>query len=172
MSGWEWLRDLLERLARAFRDWQERCIPAYDPTPWNDSNGVQFNNNCYNYACDIRTNTFAQPGQASGNMYSSIDCVEVGDGAVSDGLAPVGCDAGCGCSDCHHQVALVIWPNADFHWYRKDRDGRWSHKPGGTQATNLDNSGNLITDPRTADRGPYTVFCGCYCVNKSAVTIN
>ena len=40
------------------------------------------------------------------------------------------------------------------------RDGRWTHKPGGTEATDLDNSGNPISDPRTADRGGYTDFCG------------
>lgn len=172
----EWLRDLLERIIRAAVAWLDRCIPAYEPSSWNDANGVQYNNNCYNYACDIKTGTYAQPGRASGNLYSAVDCAEVGDGAVSDGLAAVDCDGGCGCNECRHQVALVIRPggfeSGDFHWYRKGRDGRWSHKMGGTPATNLDNSGNIIIDPRTADRGRYTIFCGCYCVNKSAVNIN
>ncbi len=172
---WEWLRDLLERILRAVADWLARCIPSYEPSTWNDANGVQYNNNCYNYACDLKTGTYAQPGQASGNFYSAIDCAEVGAGAVSDGLVEVDCDAGCGCSECRHQVALAIRPGGfdggDYHWYRKDRDGRWSHKVGGSPATNLDNSGNIITDPRTADRGGYTIFCGCYCVDKSTVTI-
>ena len=105
-------------------------------------------------------------------MYASIDCEEVGEGAVSDGLIPADCDRGCHGQGCCHQVALVIAPGWDFHWYRKDRGGKWSHKPGGTEATNLDNSGNPIADPRTADRGPYTVFCGCYCVCERRVTIN
>lgn len=168
MSGW-W--KLIERIFRAIVEWIARCIPRYDPATWNDADGIQYHNNCYNYACDIQTGTFAQPGQASGNMYNNIDCKEVGDGAVSDGLTPVDCDEGCGCRECCHQVALVIWPGVDFHWYRKDRDGRWSHKPGGTPATNLDHAGNIIADPRTAHRGPYTVFCGCYCVCEERVTI-
>jgi hypothetical protein len=91
---------------------------------------------------------------------------------VSDGLRPVDCDRGCGCRECCHKVALVIWPGRDFHWYRLDRTGRWSHKPGVTPASDVDNSGNPIADPRTANRGPYTVFCGCYCVCKQRVTIN
>ncbi|MBV9102244.1 MAG: hypothetical protein JO060_01570 [Candidatus Eremiobacteraeota bacterium] len=62
-------------------------------------------------------------------------------------------------------------PGYDFHWYRRDRDGTWSHKPGGTEARNVDNSGHIITDPRTADRGPYTQFCGCYCVCAGKVHI-
>jgi len=35
----------------------------------------------------------------------------------------------------------------------------WSHKPGGTAVTNVDNQGHAIVDPRAADRGPYTEFC-------------
>ena len=58
-----------------------------------------------------------------------------------------------------HLAALVIWPDVDFHWYRKGRNGYWSHKPGGTAVTNLDNSNVTIPDPRTADRGGYTHFC-------------
>lgn len=165
---WNWLRKLLEALI----NWVRRCLPRYEPAVWNDADGVQYNNNCYNYSCNIRTGTYAQPGRASGNMYGSINCAEVGAGAVSDGLVATDCDRGCGCRECCHQVALVVAPGWDYHWYRRDRNGRWSHKPGGTPATNLDNSGNIITDPRTADRGFYTVFCGCYCVCKDRVSIN
>ncbi|MFQ6029930.1 MAG: hypothetical protein ACE5Q6_20850 [Dehalococcoidia bacterium] len=156
----------------AIAAWIRRCIPRYEPHLWNDANGIQYSNNCYNYATNLRTNTFAQPGRASGNMYSSLDCSEVGDGAVSDGLISTDCDYGCGCRDCCHKVALVMAPGIDYHWYRQDRNGRWSHKPGGTAATNLDNSGNIITDPRTANRGIYTVFCGCYCVCRGRVSIS
>jgi hypothetical protein len=166
----------LQQLIQAIANWIRRCIPQYDPAAWNDNNGIQFNNNCYNYGCNIQTGTFAQPGRATGNMYTyPIDCAGVDHGAQSDGLKPIDCDRGCGCRDCCHKVALVVAPGLDFndfHWYRLGRDGRWSHKPGGTQATNLDNSNNPITDPRTADRGQYTQFCGCYCVRKGAVTIN
>jgi hypothetical protein len=168
----DWLARLLERIFKAIADWVARCIPDYQPAQWNDADGIQYNNNCYNYACDLQTGTFAQPGRASGNMYAALDCVEVGDGAVSDGLRPVDCDRGCGCRECCHKVALVIWPGRDFHWYRLDRTGRWSHKPGVTPASDVDNIGNPIADPRTANRGPYTVFCGCYCVCKQRVTIN
>ncbi len=89
-------------------------------------------------------------------------------GAISDGLRAAG-EAPCGGS-CN-KVALVVAPGYDFHWYRLDDNGLWSHKPGGTQATNLDKSNNLITDPRTANRGPYTDFCGFFCVCCGRVTI-
>lgn len=144
--------------------------PKYEPGKWNDNNGIQFNNNCYNYACNIQTNTYAQPGEASGNKYLSFGCVEVTNGAVSDGLTKQDCDQPC--PNCYHKVALVIAPGYDYHWYRQDDNDMWSHKPGDTPATNLDNAGKPISDPRTANRGPYTVFCGCFCVCNCKVKIS
>ena len=47
----------------------------------------------------------------------------------------------------------------DFHWYRLDNNGTWSHKPGQTGATNLDDASRTITDPRTADTGVYKFVC-------------
>jgi hypothetical protein len=164
-----WLSDFIRRIIEAVVQWISRCIPPYEPAIWNNDTYVRRCNNCYNYACNIRTDTFAQPGFGSGNQYQQINCGDVGAGAVADGLAAIPDDGNCGCRDCCHKVALVIAPGpyvTDFHWYRLDRDGKWSHKPGQTAARNTDNSGNLITDPRTADRGPYTVFCGFYCVCK------
>ncbi len=168
-----WLSDFIGRIIKALADWVDRCLPKYEPSIWNDGDGVQYNNNCYNYGCDIQTNTYAQPGAAHGIFLTQADmnCQAVTNGAITDALVLVNCDEGCGCSECRHQVALAIWPGVDYHWYRKDRDGRWSHKVGGSPATNLDNSDNLISDPRTCDRGNYTVFCGCFCVKKTAVSI-
>jgi hypothetical protein len=66
----------------------------------------------------------------------------------------------------------VVDPGTDYHWYRLDRNGMWTHKPGGTQATNLDNSGNPISSPETADRCGgwlcYTEFCGYFCSCSSS----
>ena len=39
---------------------------VWEPSKWNDHGTVQYNNNCYNYASNLRTNTFAQPGRAHG----------------------------------------------------------------------------------------------------------
>jgi hypothetical protein len=138
------------------------CSPAPDLANWNAS--FQGTNNCYNYGTNYRTDTFAQPGKASNNQYTSLaSCNPAGQvsakqGAISDGLVDLPNNNNT-CPSTGHLAALVNWPNFDFHWYRKGTNGRWSHKPGGTAATILDNSGNPITDPRTADRGGYTNFC-------------
>ncbi len=141
------------------------CGPIYEPDWWNLNPTIKPNNNCYNYACNHRTDTFAQPGKATGNMYTSLSGCAVAagqksakQGAVSDALIDTPL-ANNKCPAQGHLVALVIWPGADFHWYRKGVNTKWSHKPGGTSVTNLDNSGAIITDPRTANRGNYTQFC-------------
>lgn len=141
-----------------------RCAPLYEPTWWNDGGQKQHQNNCYNYACNYRTDTFhqipdgSQPGAAAGAMYSQLTCASVTPAAVADGLIarPL---ANNKCPEEGHLVALVIAPGYDFHWYRKGRNGYWSHKPGSTPVINVDNSNHLIADPRTADRGLYTQFC-------------
>ena len=133
------------------------CAPLYEPLWWNDGGQKQWNNNCYNYSTNYRSDTFAQPGLAAAAEYTSLTCASVRPAAIADDLidAP---SAHNRCPKEGHLVALVIAPNWDFHWYRKGRNGYWTHKPGGTPATNVDNSGHLIPDPRTADRGPYTNF--------------
>ncbi len=135
-----------------------KCAPLWEPSWWNDGGQVQHNNNCYNYGTNYRSDTYAQPGKAAGSMYTSLTCAAVRPAAVADDLIAKP-SANNKCPSEGHLVALVVGPGWDFHWYRKGRNGKWTHKPGGTAATNLDNSGNLITDPRTADRGGYTDFC-------------
>jgi hypothetical protein len=135
-----------------------RCAPLYEPNWWNDAGQRQWNNNCYNYATNYRTDTFAQPGLAAGAEYTSLTCASVRPAALADDLIDSP-SANNRCPKEGHLVALVIAPGFDFHWYRKGRNGYWTHKPGGTPATNVDNSNHYIPDPRTANRGPYTDFC-------------
>lgn len=143
--------------------------PRYEPELWGPANDVQYDNNCYNYACDIK-GTYAQPGLGSGYKFKAFTCSEVGKGLIADGLVPIDCKKRCRMR--HHKIALAISPLNTFHLYRRDCDGRWSHKPGDGPPTNLDYSGEIITDPQTADRGPFAVFCGCYCVDRRTVSIS
>lgn len=151
--------------------------PFFNPDKWNAILADLLNNNCYNYATCQKTGTFAQPGIGGcGHPAQSLGCPDLIAAVKADGLHPSDCDAPCA-NRCW-KVALVVDPrpnnDGDFHWYRQDEDGTWSHKPGGTPATNLDASGRPITDPRNADRNyqprggarapNYTVFCGCFCV--------
>jgi hypothetical protein len=147
-----------------------QCAPIYEPEWWNVPTRQPYNN-CYNYATNYRTNTFAQPGRASGAMYSALNCTEVKAGAIADELinSP---KSNNNCPSKGHLVALVIWPGVDYHWYRKGSNKKWSHKPGSTAVTNLDNSGHVISDPRHADRGGYTDFCTFMIVKHGHIKIS
>jgi hypothetical protein len=148
------------------------CAPLYEPAWWNDGGQIQLHNNCYNYATNYRSDTFAQPGRATGQMYPDpIDCAGVRPAAVRDGLiaSPRAANR---CPKEGHLVALVVDFDNDFHWYRKGRNGLWTHKPGNTPVTNVDNSGNLISDPRTADRGGYESFCTFMTVMHGHIKLN
>jgi hypothetical protein len=130
--------------------------PQYDPAYWNNDLTRLRRNNCYNYANNQATNTFAQPGRASGQVLTALECGNVRAAAERDGLKSVPTVQA---SIPGWYVALVVWPGEDYHWYRQDINGCWSHKPGRTEATNLDHAGKRIADPQSCDRGPYTNFC-------------
>jgi hypothetical protein len=59
----------------------------------------------------------------------------------------------CGlCPDGYHKIHAFVDPGKDFHFYRQDRDGNWSHKRRMGKVTNRDASGNKIADPSKANR--------------------
>jgi len=147
------------------------CGPAYEPLWWGDANwNVMELNNCYNYATNYRTETFAQPGKAHNAMYDFFDCQSLKQAAVADKLIDFPrLDNNCPTKG--HLVALVIDPGWDYHWYRKDNTGYWSHKLGSSPAIHFDNSGNLIADPRDANRGNYTNFCTFMVVHHGRIKV-
>jgi hypothetical protein len=133
---------------------------------WNSKFSITDNNNCYNYATNRVTNSFAQPGEASNAIYEELTCTSVYEAAAKDlGLVPATYFPYNNKND-ETLIALVVAPHDDFHWYRRDDDGNWTHKMGGTPATKFDDSNNIITDPETADRGYYTDFCGYFKVKN------
>ncbi len=143
---------------------EECSIPSYTPSYWNDGDhgsSIQRNNNCYNYSNNRRTDTFAQPGKAVGQQYTAYTCTDISNAAIADGLEPISSSATC--PDNMVKVALAVYPDSDYHWYRQDSDGMWSHKIGTNEATNLDDSYMTITNPETANMVLYTDFCGYFC---------
>jgi len=142
-------------------------ISQFNPAFWN-APSVQPHNNCYNYARNWRTNTFAQPGRAHGAQTNTMACSNVTTAAMADGLVKR-----CKCLPSSEYprrlMALVIWPGTDYHWYRHQRGGFWGHKPGGTAARNVDNNNVIITNPETCARGGYTNFCDYFYAGRSVV---
>jgi len=150
--------------------------PPYEPDKWNKE-GVIDKNNCYAYATNVLGTSIPRPGRAGGKEPplpgdDGYNCDNFIAAAQADGLVKADCDKACPKGS--YKVALVLdLKNPDYHWYRQDDNGNWSHKPGKTKATNVDNAkpGQPITDPRTADRGRYGTFCSCFCVDPTKITI-
>lgn len=132
--------------------------PAYEPWAWNHWD-LLAGNNCYAYACDDLdphrrdVDDFPQPGNTAG--LESADRADYSAPllrrrAIEDGLipAPPGREdappAGFYC------VALFVAPGEDYHWYRQDADGYWSHKLADGPVQNVDADGRPIADPRAA----------------------
>lgn len=140
----------------------ELKVPKENTNFWNSKPSIKDNNNCYNYSTNRITNDFAQPGDASNNIYTELTCDDVQKSAASDlGLEPTSFFEYTSAKD-FTLIALVMDPGSDFHWYRRDNNNMWSHKPGETAATTLDNKRQPINSPETADRGPYKEFCGYF----------
>lgn len=145
-------------------------VPVYDPA--TDDQGYfvshQTLNNCYNYANDIVTDTFAQPGRGGGHKWTSDTCSNINASAQVDGLTWVGTKLPTAPPAKGHHVGMWIWPNTNFHWCRHDTNKLWSHKPGQTPVMDVDNNGNPITNPakvlraraEPAPRAPH--FDGCW----------
>jgi hypothetical protein len=73
------------------------------------------------------------------------------------------------CPDDFYKGAVVVAPGRDYHYYRLNKEGYWTHKPGYKPSTAYDSKGLLISDPKKARRDyggtlNYTDFCGYTCL--------
>ncbi|MET7756162.1 hypothetical protein ABZT27_15825 [Streptomyces sp. NPDC005389] len=166
------VREQLRRLA----DGSPFC--AYDsqvwaPEYWNHPS-IEPYNNCYAYAVAIRSDTFARPGRRHGyEIPATMLGFQVAVGCYKDGLSMYGypCQP-LGSSRFIVGLCTGVFPSGvrDFHFYRYHLEGFWSHKRAGNAARKTDESGRLITDPTTCDRGIYTEWYGLFQSN-ALVTI-
>lgn len=64
---------------------------------------------------------------------------------------------------------------ADYHFFRRNNDMFWSHKPGGCPASDVDNSGNAIVDPEplvfSSLATAYDKFCGYFKYDEEEVEV-
>lgn len=166
----------------------------YEPDSWNktvisqsllSTKYLKDKTNCYSYAVNAQinptTNSFEymQPGQTIGVDITYDDLLNTNYiiSLIKNDASTLGfvfeiindneaCPAGC------YKVALFIddqSPIYDYHWYRQNSDGTWSHKPGNTDVTKFDSSGEIIMDPRKANRNPayglnYNNFIGFFVI--------
>lgn len=158
--------------------------PIYNPFRWNLPPMVN-NHNCYDYAFNNYDPTqvgTSQPGEIPNSVSEALgpnyNCADTeirlhGDqNNTHTGLDMQISRAHETCPAETYKIALVMDPDDDYHFLRQNRDGTWSHKPGTGAVMNKDFSGNVITDPRTANMKNssfnYDRFCNFFCVSTDA----
>ncbi len=147
-----------------YRDWrQNRSYPTWEP---NNHESFNRSNNCYSYAMNRSGNLaghlFGQagyhPGERSGKRFGDLSCQDIFGAAKRDGATPV--ESGGSCPAGFHKGRLFVndsFMEGDYHWYRQNGDGSWSHKPGKHPAQYL--------GPNPPNTHPgYPTSCGDVCL--------
>ena len=171
--------------------------PEYAPDLWNADPARYLSMNCYAYAMmfqdpklieECRKNNhkgcrryFPQPGALNGlrdalNVESRRSCPIVEKLMMSDIPALEKTDYHTPCPKGKSKIAMVVSPGKDYHFYRQDKNGFWSHKDGSNKVKNFDANKNKIFNPAFAARDyqwqgsdlNYTDFCGFYCAPRDA----
>ena len=174
--------------------------PAYDPALWNSKKNIRETHNCFSYAMNVHDPKqieachttkdcyvpFHQPGYAANhdNFQDSKlkTCPKMLGRIFGDNPSIERASLQKGhliqfhqrCPSATSKIAIVVDPDEDYHFYRQDSNGMWSHKPGGTAVTNKDASGRPIYNPALCDRNynekssklNYDVFCSFFCVPR------
>ena len=149
---------------------------AYNPSYWN---GSRINKaNCYYYVMNVVSSSTdkgkQQPGFKANSVFTSltasniIAAVKKDIPYFSNVVSIRSSSAGEKPGVKEYKVVLVIAPGKDYHWYRQNPDGSWSHKRGHTEVTRVDASGNTIYNPQGCNRNygsiNYSTFAGYYIV--------
>ena len=146
--------------------------PAYEPTKWNHS-GSSDSQNCYLYAMndsDVFLKKKPHPGYTHNipSKRKDFTCDFMKKHIQIDYPDTYHVEKHRTCKDGYYKIFSTIDDRADFHFYRQDSNGLWSHKLGEGNVTNKDASGKLISDPIVADRAykvyDYKTPCHFMCV--------
>ena len=167
--------------------------PTYEPKKWNDNSNIKRSHNCYSYMlnnqsrclenlCQIGNCKYInpQPGHHSGvTLFVDTDkttCDKLEMRMMSDNPRIENSDLKTKCKNGFYKTGLSVDPRKQYHFYRQDSNGYWSHKDGGKIATNIDASNQLILDPAHANRDytkyNYKDWCGYYCVPNQNTNIS
>lgn len=162
--------------------------PVYEPSLWNDNNYIQGSHNCYTYSMNdinhdlaklyeenkaIRSYINPQPGHHCGMtkrvQYKETTCEKLDERMKCDNPNVIDSTFEESCPSGYYKIFLATNPGKIYHYYRQGSTGYWDHKDGGKEATNIDASGNLITNPEIANRyydkkNNFHDSCGFYCV--------
>jgi len=155
--------------------------PHFKPTYWDSPSFVK-TNNCYAYFLNDIQSRYKKPqpgdtkknknetSQSNWKHRNSSNCSQTIERIQKDNPEIYKVSKNTPCKKGYYKGYLAIDPERDYHFYRQDSNGLFSHKPGKNPVTSLDASGNLIPDPELSDRNfkslgyNYSESCGFLCV--------
>jgi hypothetical protein len=162
--------------------------PEFNPDKYNKYSKIKDTHNCFAYAFDYMDTKslkkcgkdkcalpFPQPGLASGypgwGKVRRKICPDLVSRLLGDVKDLKSSTFENKCPGKSSKIALVADEDEDYHFYRQDSNGMWSHKPGATDVTHIDSTGRPIYDPLLASRAydsglDYDRFCGYLCAPK------
>lgn len=133
--------------------------------------------NCYRYAVNdpMKSGEEHAPFPGGADPGGHVTCEQIVSGSKKfsalDGVKDKPCEKG------YRKISAVIQDKSapgwnDYHWYRLEKSGFWTHKRGTGPVEDKDASGNPITDPEKANRKypaqpEYDKFCGYLCIPQS-----
>lgn len=172
--------------------------PEYAPERYNNDPTIYKSHNCYSYGMNVIDpaivtkcrlqkdkintcrNNFHQPGALNGSRFalnaeSRRTCPVVEKLMTSDVPDIQHSSFEQRCPKGMSKIALVVDPGEDYHFYRQDKDGMWSHKDGSNKVKRYDALKRPIVNPQLASRDyrwqgsdlNYSDFCGFYCVPRA-----
>lgn len=152
--------------------------PDFEPAKWNNRSNIKYTHNCYAYVLDkILQQRMGkpQPGYFSNFPPLTINdyhCPEFYKRLKKDMPSMYIVQFDDRCKKGFTKAFIVIDDKAsdqDYHFYRQDSSGYWSHKPGRTDAIDYDASGQKIINPAKANRKyknyNYDKPCFFFCLN-------
>lgn len=144
--------------------------PHYRPSIWNQEEHIK-SHNCYSYFLDdIKENQFSkpQPGKYSGLKKDYSSCDSMVKRVLADNPDIQLASAESSCPNGFYKGFLALDRGKDYHFYRQDSNGFFSHKRGRNPVSNKDASGNFIVQPHDSNRDfgdyNYASTCGYLCV--------
>lgn len=167
--------------------------PAYDPGAYNNDKAIRHSHNCYAYAMNVRDQAKIKECRDKGNCRFHVPGKEKGHPDFSGQMGKTCSDVigrtmgseprgylinfATPCKKGYSKIAAVVDRKRDLHYYRQDKGGYWSHKPGARAVTDKDAAGARIWDPQRASRFypkesendtglNYDSFCSYMCVPR------
>ena len=161
--------------------------PRYEPNKWNTNQYIRKSHNCYAYALNLidakqtsnckkyiqstkkkhcpRPQTGDYAGYKDTFDAKRVTCKRIEERMLKDNPLIQKLKKNQPCPIGFYKIMLYVAKDgSDYHFFRQDNTGLWSHKHGWRLATNHDLKGKIIHTPISAYKGKYTVPCGIYAV--------